>query len=137
MAGAAVPFKKHIDNPPDWRLPLRPYPTRGYRAPLANPAPAAATPALSHPRIPRASITPGAILIISSRSRHPRSIGDWSSDVCSSDLIWLSSAFPVGILPDPALIILPPDKPGHGEVHDRDMRDYSGQIKQAARSEER
>jgi VWFA-related protein len=47
------------------------------------------------------------------------------------DLIWLSSAFPVGILPDPTLSVRPASMPGP-EVHDRDMRDYSGRIKQAA-----
>jgi VWFA-related protein len=47
------------------------------------------------------------------------------------DLIWLSSAFPVGILPDPTLSVRPASMPGP-EVHDQDMRDYSGRIKQAA-----
>src|SRR5437867_12599585 len=33
----------------------------------------------------------------SSRRRHTRSYGDWSSDVCSSDLIALRSPAPVGV----------------------------------------
>src|SRR5437867_10377723 len=28
----------------------------------------------------------------SSRRRHTRSYGDWSSDVCSSDLVWIGAA---------------------------------------------
>jgi VWFA-related protein len=47
------------------------------------------------------------------------------------DLIWLSSAFPVGVTADPTLTIRDPSVSGP-EVHDRAMRDYSGQIKQAA-----
>jgi VWFA-related protein len=49
------------------------------------------------------------------------------------DLIWLSSGFPVGILPDPSMTIRDPKAANSGvEVHDRDLRDYSGRIKQAA-----
>src|SRR5207248_5686647 len=33
----------------------------------------------------------------SSRRRHTRSYGDWSSDVCSSDLITPSPNWPVGV----------------------------------------
>lgn len=40
------------------------------------------------------------------------------------DLIWLSSGFPVGIFPDPAMTT-------NNTQHDRDMRDYSVQMKQA------
>ena len=49
------------------------------------------------------------------------------------DLIWLSSAFPVDIGRDPNLTVQDPASAYQGpEVHDRDMRDYSVQIKQAA-----
>src|SRR5690349_6442515 len=30
---------------------------------------------------------------VSSRRRHTRSLRDWSSDVCSSDLFWIATAF--------------------------------------------
>jgi VWFA-related protein len=40
------------------------------------------------------------------------------------DLIWLSSSFPVDIFPDPAMTT-------NNTQHDRDMRDYSVQMKQA------
>jgi VWFA-related protein len=49
------------------------------------------------------------------------------------DLIWLSSAFPVDIGRDPTLTMQDPASNYQGpEVHDRDMRDYSVKIKQAA-----
>src|ERR1035438_1858358 len=46
---------------------------------------------------------------------------------------WLSSAFPVGVVADPTMTIRDPSSPNQGsEVHDRTMRDYAVQIKQAA-----
>src|SRR5436189_3524728 len=47
------------------------------------------------------------IFFFSSRRRHTRYIGDWSSDVCSSDLTvsWLAAATAVG-----ALIVLLPTR---------------------------
>jgi VWFA-related protein len=49
------------------------------------------------------------------------------------DLIWLSSAFPVDIGRDPTLTVQDPASAYQGpEVHDRDYRNYSVQIKQAA-----
>jgi VWFA-related protein len=49
------------------------------------------------------------------------------------DLIWLSSAFPVGVVADPTMTIRDPASANQGpEVHDRSMRDYAVQIKQAA-----
>src|SRR5438105_9380460 len=35
----------------------------------------------------RCSLTPPAVFFFSSRRRHTRSTRDWSSDVCSSDLV--------------------------------------------------
>src|SRR5437879_8549162 len=37
-----------------------------------------------------------SIFFFSSRRRHTRYIGDWSSDVCSSDLVFVAGCGPIG-----------------------------------------
>src|SRR5437879_10236051 len=50
------------------------------------------------------SVTISIVLFLSSRRRHTRYIGDWSSDVCSSDLHW-SRSFEQGVGLDPPPIL--------------------------------
>src|SRR5437763_12118473 len=40
----------------------------------------------------------GLHFFFSSRRRHTRYIGDWSSDVCSSDLMRMEEFFPIAII---------------------------------------
>src|SRR5437879_11475611 len=52
------------------------------------------------------------LFFFSSRRRHTRYIGDWSSDVCSSDLVFTVSRDFVRSIQTP-LLIAPDDVPAH------------------------
>src|SRR5437763_16326090 len=55
----------------------------------------------------------------SSRRRHTRYIGDWSSDVCSSDLV---VSFPIGFIEWVADAFVPAQRPGAVTRRDDDLR---------------
>src|SRR5207248_4592668 len=73
----------------------------------------------------------------SSRRRHTRSYGDWSSDVCSSDLLQLRAAdlrlFAMGFCPSaPGQPVLTPTLPA--QIRCTELQAFSGSAGQLLRS---
>src|SRR5207247_7668650 len=81
------------------------------------------------------------VFFFSSRRRHTRSTRDWSSDVCSSDLCLLGSAFLIGGQGRCSFAINKPQQPAIKRTHTRYRNTYGIVIKSflqgESRSEER